>query len=52
MTYERRRSAWFRVQSGRMTEELTALDTAGRRVRLADLARERPVVLCFLRHFG
>jgi len=32
--------------------ELSALDTDGGRVRLADLAADRPVVLCFLRHFG
>jgi hypothetical protein len=32
--------------------ELTALDMRGRRVRLADLAADRPVILCFLRHFG
>jgi hypothetical protein len=31
---------------------LSALDVEGRRVRLAELAAERPVVLCFVRHFG
>jgi hypothetical protein len=32
--------------------DVVLLDDAGARVRLADLWRERPVVLAFLRHFG
>ncbi len=32
--------------------ELTVLDTAGARVRLAGLAAAGPVLICFLRHFG
>lgn len=32
--------------------ELTALDVDGRQVRLGVLARQGPLVVCFLRHFG
>lgn len=35
-----------------MADELTALDTEGREIRVRDLAAERPVVLVLLRHFG
>ena len=31
---------------------LTVLDTEGREVDLRDLARERPLVLAYVRHFG
>jgi hypothetical protein len=31
---------------------LTVLDADGRAVRLLDLARDRPAVFAFLRHFG
>jgi len=32
--------------------DLRALDPDGKTVRLADLARAHPLLLCFLRHFG
>jgi hypothetical protein len=32
--------------------EMTVLDTDGRQVGVRDLARERPLILAFLRHFG
>jgi hypothetical protein len=32
--------------------DLKALDIEGSPVRLADLASTRPLLLCFLRHFG
>lgn len=31
---------------------ITALDLEGQPVRILDLASERPVVVCFLRHYG
>jgi hypothetical protein len=36
----------------RLPRELTALAADGREVRLVDLARERPLLVAFLRHFG
>ena len=36
----------------RLPSGLTALDPEGRPVELSELAAERPVLLCFLRHFG
>jgi hypothetical protein len=35
-----------------LAPDLEALDLEGRPVRLADLALTRPLLLCFLRHFG
>jgi len=32
--------------------DLGLLDVEGRAVRLRDLAADRPLLLCFLRHFG
>jgi hypothetical protein len=36
----------------RLTQDVTVLDPSGERVRLLDLAADRPLVLVFLRHFG
>lgn len=36
----------------RMPSDLTALDATGRVVPLAELWRDRPAVLAFVRHFG
>jgi hypothetical protein len=33
-------------------EDLTALDTGGKPVRLGDLWKKKPVVFVFVRHFG
>jgi hypothetical protein len=44
-----------RVKPPSSTEELgriTVLDADGNEVRLADLWRERPAVLVWLRHYG
>ena len=32
--------------------DLSVLDGEGRAVRLRDLVSHRPLLLCFLRHFG
>lgn len=36
----------------RLPKGLAALDAEGRPVELSELGKERPVLLCFIRHFG